>query len=664
MFSRVQPLAKNNPRKRQKRTHSSDSEDTHSHSPPAMPTATSIPPATHAPVSQQACHHEQALKRLEPDLDAMRSLITCKVCQRFLSEPYGLACGHTYCYVCLDAWLVAQRKRTCPDCRATIKTQPVPSYLIREMTRVFAYRAELLPDGETVEEHDEYIKEAVTKVAEDKESGGLFSGLFKHGERMQWMPLHDPGDGVDRCPNCHWELEEGVCGSCGLNIGDEDGFGLDTDDEESSDEELDHDIMPRDHDGLDEMGSYDEDDFIDEDGNPYAGGDHDVDVFGPIPVPTAAIRRSRNRPDQIRLDSDPESEDSEDPDNDPEMDGFLDDEIQEASDSNSSNEQSDSEEEAEETPRHRTRGPTRPITVDSDDEDEAPRPPRRTVIAVESDSEDEDPVARNSQRANKVSRGTRRAQVVEVSSSENTSSDDDDEDEDRNTADNESNSDSESENGGVDAAGFSPMQYTGGDSQADAQEGTYGYGGHDSDIQERYDNLESSASDDEEAQLDDGWGNHYQGNDSDDGNGYEGSNFVTYDDDGTDDGGRNTRIETTPDHRPVETVLTHRLSKRQKRRKRHSDRDDEAGASTDVNEQFEHLQIPDRHGPEELSAENTSEQERRQRARMRRVQGRDSLRSSSGAAAAAVAERGVRATEMMTGIGRRAVAGRSRARRA
>ena len=229
-----------------------------------MPSAPRLP---HAATSgeQQACQHELKLKRLEPDLDTMRQLITCKICQRFLSEPYGLACGHTYCYVCLDAWLVAQKKRTCPDCRATIKEQPVPSYLIREMTRVFAYRQELLPEGETVEEHDEYIKEAVAQVSGDKETGGLFSGLFKGG-RMHWMPLHDPGDDVDRCPNCHWELEEGSCGSCGLNIGDEDGFGLDTGESENSDDdddELDIDVVPHDYDGMDDPGSFDEDDYMD-----------------------------------------------------------------------------------------------------------------------------------------------------------------------------------------------------------------------------------------------------------------------------------------------------------------------------------------------------------------------------------------------------------------
>ena len=527
---------------------------------------------------KKPCHHQQMLARLEPDLDSMRNLITCKICQRFLSEPYGLACGHTYCYVCLDAWLVAQRKRTCPDCRATIKQQPVPSFLIREMTRVFAYRAELLPDGETVEEHDEYIKEAVAKVSEDKESGGLFSGLFRNAERLQWGPLHDPGDDVDRCPNCHWELEEGRCGSCGLNIGDEDGFGLDTGESESSDEddELDNEMVPHDYDdGMEDPGSFDEDDFMDEDGGhhyPHDDDEHDgldLDAFGVLPRPAAALRRQRRYGrDPINLDSEPESEDSVDPDNDPQMEGFLDNDVIEELDSDDSQEQSDSEPEAEETPRNnRPRQLIRPMVI-HDSDDDIPQQPRRPVVIESSDDEEEGPVARNNQRAGKVSRGTRRPQIHEISSSEDTSDDDDDAEEgDRHNAngararaaaperrhrsipvDSEScsNSDVNSESAdadGVDADGFSPMQSEGdNESQADDFEGNYGaYGvyeqhfGHDSDGENFPPFYQQGESD-----IDDDYGHDRAQHDMDI------LNAMNYDNDDDDDGGRSTTAGFAP----------------------------------------------------------------------------------------------------------------------
>jgi hypothetical protein len=526
MFSRL-PHAhsknSNNPRKRQKRAHASDSDEALSQSPLAMPSAHSLPHASTGG-EQQACHHELKLNRLEPDLDTMRQLITCKICQRFLSEPYGLACGHTYCYVCLDAWLVAQKKRTCPDCRATIKEQPIPSYLIREMTRVFAYRQELLPEGETVEEHDEYIKEAVAQVSGDKETGGLFSGLFKGG-RMHWMPLHDPGDDVDRCPNCHWELEEGRCGSCGLNIGDEDGFGLDTGESENSDDdddELDVDVVPHDYDGMDDPGSFDEDGYLDEDGYHRDGnegeGSVDLDIFGPLPFPPPAHQRGRHHRERVNLESEPESEDSEDPDNDPLMDGFLDNEAIEESGSDSSHEQSDSEEEAEETPRHTHRQIIRPTVIHDSDSDDEPRQPRRPVV-VEDSSDEEGPVARNNQRAGKVSRGTRRAPVVQiVSSDEDTSPDNSENDEDD---DSDSDSSSESDNGGVNAGTFSPMQSmadTGSPVNDGLNRGPYGSVSPRRDYELGYSDYGSPDDDDEDVDIDNGgYGNDYG---DDFGNGY------------------------------------------------------------------------------------------------------------------------------------------------
>lgn len=164
------------------------------------------------PAKDTVCRHESTLQTLNTDIDAIRQLITCKICTRLLTEPYSLACGHTYCYICISGWFNVHRM-TCPDCRIKITQQPAPSYILKEMTHIFASRVELLPDGETTKELDEQIKEAadtVTKAKNNKNAatGGLFKGLFKNGRRgMPLMPIYDPSDGVDRCPNCNWELE-------------------------------------------------------------------------------------------------------------------------------------------------------------------------------------------------------------------------------------------------------------------------------------------------------------------------------------------------------------------------------------------------------------------------------------------------------------------------
>lgn len=93
------------------------------------------------------------------------------------------------------------------------------------MTSVFISRVELLPAGETLEEHKKLLKEEADAVQEDKDNkdartGGLFKGCFKthplHGRGPSLQVLRDQEDGVDRCPVCTWELEDGGCTQCGL----------------------------------------------------------------------------------------------------------------------------------------------------------------------------------------------------------------------------------------------------------------------------------------------------------------------------------------------------------------------------------------------------------------------------------------------------------------
>jgi hypothetical protein len=96
---------------------------------------------------------------------------------------------------------------------------------------VFISRLELLPPGETMEEHKKWQKEEADAVQQDKDNkdprtGGLFKGCFKthplHGRGPSLQVLRDQEDGVDRCPVCTWELEDGGCQQCGL-IFDESG---------------------------------------------------------------------------------------------------------------------------------------------------------------------------------------------------------------------------------------------------------------------------------------------------------------------------------------------------------------------------------------------------------------------------------------------------------
>jgi hypothetical protein len=89
------------------------------------------------------------------------------------------------------------------------------------MTGVFIARAELLPPGETIEDHRKWQKDEADAVQLDRDNqdartGGLFKGCFKHTHPPSLHVVRDQEDGVDRCPVCAWELEDGECGQCGL----------------------------------------------------------------------------------------------------------------------------------------------------------------------------------------------------------------------------------------------------------------------------------------------------------------------------------------------------------------------------------------------------------------------------------------------------------------
>ena len=53
----------------------------------------------------------------------------------------------------------------------------------------------------------------------DRKSGGLFRGSFRKPSSSNHPILRDDEDGVNRCPTCAWELEDGVCSGCGVAYG-------------------------------------------------------------------------------------------------------------------------------------------------------------------------------------------------------------------------------------------------------------------------------------------------------------------------------------------------------------------------------------------------------------------------------------------------------------
>ena len=79
---------------------------------------------------------------------------------------------------------------------------------------------ELIPKGETIEDHKKHSEEEASLVERDRlntdeRRGGIFRGCFIAGSSISRQPIRDDEDGVMRCPICAWELEDGYCNACG-----------------------------------------------------------------------------------------------------------------------------------------------------------------------------------------------------------------------------------------------------------------------------------------------------------------------------------------------------------------------------------------------------------------------------------------------------------------
>ncbi|CBF77485.1 hypothetical protein AN4455.2 [Aspergillus nidulans FGSC A4] len=127
---------------------------------------------------------------------------------------------------CLTSWFAeGKNNKTCPDCRAPVKSQPAPAYLVRAVVQLFTSRAELLDKGETTEQHRAHQNEEAERLEADKKNrdpkeGGLFRGIFNQTRQRPAQPIYDLEDGVVRCPYCAHELEADDCLNCGYRNDD------------------------------------------------------------------------------------------------------------------------------------------------------------------------------------------------------------------------------------------------------------------------------------------------------------------------------------------------------------------------------------------------------------------------------------------------------------
>lgn len=63
------------------------------------------------------------------DVADIQSELLCSICQDWVVHASTIACSHTFCWSCIDTWLL-QKKFECPVCRHAVTREPVRSRAI------------------------------------------------------------------------------------------------------------------------------------------------------------------------------------------------------------------------------------------------------------------------------------------------------------------------------------------------------------------------------------------------------------------------------------------------------------------------------------------------------------------------------------------------------
>lgn len=143
-------------------------------------------------------------------VNVLQSLI-CSICHDPMFVPVMTQCGHNYCYDCLSSWFDSNsRELSCPQCRASISDPPSLNSVLQQW---LANIIELQRPNEVSEEFQSLLseKERCENSYRFDEKNELFGGIFK---TSAIGVVDEDDDGILRCSNCHWELEDDVGDIC------------------------------------------------------------------------------------------------------------------------------------------------------------------------------------------------------------------------------------------------------------------------------------------------------------------------------------------------------------------------------------------------------------------------------------------------------------------
>ncbi|KAI8834783.1 hypothetical protein BJ741DRAFT_609166 [Chytriomyces cf. hyalinus JEL632] len=159
-------------------------------------------------------------------IDAQRARLSCAICTDLLAAPQVLACGHSFCFDCIHAWLKGNPKksnRRCPTCRSPVTVAPALNLALKD--QVDAFIQSHIPEGAAREEALQAHALAFSKISSSASASSAstcWNLLFPVRDPAHFK-RYDEDDLVYRCGKCSWEVDGNVCTNvqCGLVFDDD-----------------------------------------------------------------------------------------------------------------------------------------------------------------------------------------------------------------------------------------------------------------------------------------------------------------------------------------------------------------------------------------------------------------------------------------------------------
>ncbi|KAG8942155.1 hypothetical protein FRC04_003845 [Tulasnella sp. 424] len=160
-------------------------------------------------------------------LSAVEEALMCQICAGVMHKPYALSpCGHVCCLTCLQEWFQSQRdnededggsrnRKTCPHCRAKIRSRPVQVFVVKAVVEALGIE----PEEESAPLPGSAPTASAVSAVSDDPWHGIFADADEYGEDDEevedYYIGHDEDD-LDVCEACGADFDlDGYCVGCG-----------------------------------------------------------------------------------------------------------------------------------------------------------------------------------------------------------------------------------------------------------------------------------------------------------------------------------------------------------------------------------------------------------------------------------------------------------------